>query len=78
MKETNVTSEPRKFRTKHNPICYMELNPKLNVDKLKSVKRGCALRVPLWVIADQILFWEGPYKIVSKNLEAQHSSEMQN
>lgn len=30
----------------------MELNLKLNVDKLKSVKRGCAIRVPLQVIAD--------------------------
>lgn len=44
MKETNVTSESRKFRTKHNPICYMELNWKLNGklnSKLKSVKRDC-------------------------------------
>lgn len=40
-RKINVTSELRKFRTKYNPIFYMELNLKFDVDKLKSVKRMC-------------------------------------
>lgn len=34
----------------------MELNLKLNVDKLKSVKRGCSMRVLPQVTADQASF----------------------
>lgn len=43
MKEMKVILEPRKFSTKYNLICYVELNLKVDVDKLKSVKRGWAL-----------------------------------
>lgn len=53
----------------------MELNQKLNVDKLESVKNGCAMRVPVQVIADQASFWEEQYKILFKKiyLKAQNS-----
>lgn len=44
----------------------MKLNLKPDVDKLKSLKRGCTMKFLLLIIADENHFWDKLYKVFLK------------